>query len=71
LKEVEEGVDSVVLTCSGDGNPKPDIVWRKLGQQSIFRLEDQLKFRYANKITSDHALSLGSDLHLVNLGTNA
>ncbi len=42
---MEEGVDTVVLTCSADGNPKPDIVWRKQGQQSIFRLEEQLKFR--------------------------
>jgi hypothetical protein len=38
-------VDTVLLTCTADGNPKPDIVWRKLGQQSIFRIEEQLKFR--------------------------
>ncbi len=44
-QEVEEGVDTVVLTCSADGNPKPDIIWRKQGQQSIFRLDEQLKFR--------------------------
>ena len=42
--EVEDGVDTVVLMCIADGNPKPDIVWRKLGQSSIFRIEDQLKF---------------------------
>ncbi len=38
-------MDTVVLTCNADGNPKPDIIWRKQGQQSIFRLEEQLKFR--------------------------
>ena len=42
--EVEDGVDTVVLTCVADGNPKPDIVWRKLGQSSIFRIEENLRF---------------------------
>ena len=42
--EVEDGVDNVVLTCVADGNPRPDIVWRKLGQSSIFRIEDNLRF---------------------------
>ena len=42
--EVEDGVDVVVLTCVADGNPKPDIVWRKLGQSSIFRIEQHLRF---------------------------
>ena len=42
--EVEDGVDDVKLTCLADGNPRPDIVWRKLGQSSIFRIEESLRF---------------------------
>ena len=36
-REVEDGVDPVRLRCEAEGNPAPDIVWRKLGQTSIFR----------------------------------
>ena len=37
VAEVEDGVDPVRLRCEAEGNPAPDIVWRKLGQTSIFR----------------------------------
>ena len=42
--EVEDGVDSVVVQCRADGNPRPDVVWRKVGESSIFRLGDKLEF---------------------------
>ena len=46
---VEDGVDTVVLTCLADGNPKPDIVWRKLGKSSIFRFDEHLRFEPVRK----------------------
>jgi len=48
-KEVEDGVDSVSFSCLADGNPTPDIVWRKLGQSSIFRVEEELSFKPVRK----------------------
>ena len=54
-------MDTVLLTCSADGNPKPDIVWRKLGQQSIFRIEEQLKFRSAHMFLMRFSLLAGPD----------
>jgi len=51
-KEVEDGVDSISLSCVADGNPKPDIVWRKLGKSSIFRVEEELSFKPVKKSDS-------------------
>ena len=51
-KEVEDGKDSVKFSCIADGNPKPDIVWRKLGQASIFRVEEELSFKPVRKSDS-------------------
>ena len=43
--EVEAGVDSLTLSCRAHGNPRPDVVWRKLGQNSIFSLGEELSFQ--------------------------
>ena len=50
--EVEDGLDPYRLRCLADGNPKPDIVWRKLGQTSIFSLGEFLKFDPVKKSDS-------------------
>ena len=50
--EVEDGLDPFRLRCIADGNPKPDIVWRKLGQTSIFSLGEILKFEPVKKSDS-------------------
>ena len=42
--EVEDGMDPFILRCLADGNPKPDIVWRKMGQTSIFQVDEFLRF---------------------------
>ena len=41
--EVEADVDTVEITCNADGNPKPDVVWRKSGGESIFTVGKTLK----------------------------
>ena len=47
-EEVESGVDTVVLQCKADANPPPDIVWRKLGTNSIFRIEEYLRLYFGS-----------------------
>ena len=35
--EFEANVDEVQLRCTADGNPAPNIFWRKAGGESILR----------------------------------
>ena len=37
LNELEADVDAVRIKCLAEANPKPDVVWRKAGGESIFR----------------------------------
>ena len=50
--EVEDGLDPFRLRCLAEGNPAPDIVWRKLGHTSIFSLGEFLKFEPVKKSDS-------------------
>ena len=47
--DVEDGLDPFRLRCIADGNPQPDIVWRKLGRTSIISLEETLRFEPVSK----------------------
>ena len=41
----EAGVDSVEVTCEADGNPQPNVVWRKSGDgESLFSVGKHLRF---------------------------
>ena len=35
--EFEANVDSVHIKCMADANPKPDVIWRKAGGESLHR----------------------------------
>ena len=50
--EVEDGLDPFRLRCVAEANPAADIVWRKLGQSSIFSLGEFLKFEPVAKSDS-------------------
>ena len=50
--DVEDGLDPFRLRCIADGNPRPDIVWRKLGRTSIISLEETLIFEPVRKSDS-------------------
>ena len=50
--DVEDGLDPFRLRCIADGNPRPDIVWRKLGRTSIISLEETLRFEPVKKSDS-------------------
>jgi len=43
--EFEANVDEIQLRCAADGNPAPNIFWRKAGGESILRLGDILEFK--------------------------
>lgn len=42
--EFEADVDETRIRCVADANPPPDIVWRKAGGESIFRIGEYLLF---------------------------
>ncbi|TRY76871.1 hypothetical protein TCAL_03833 [Tigriopus californicus] len=44
LFELEADQDRVQIRCVADANPKPDVVWRKAGGESIFRVGADLVF---------------------------
>ena len=50
--DVEDGLDPARLRCIADGNPRPDVVWRKLGRTSIISLEETLRFEPVRKSDS-------------------
>ena len=35
--EFEADVENVHIKCMADGNPKPNVVWRKAGGESLYR----------------------------------
>ena len=35
--EFEANVDSMHIKCMADANPKPDVIWRKAGGESLHR----------------------------------
>ena len=44
--EFEADIDRVEITCKADGNPPPDVVWRKSGGgESIFSVGSTLRVR--------------------------
>lgn len=50
--QVEDGMDPFIVRCLADGNPSPDIAWRKLGQISIFSIGEFLRFEPVKKSDS-------------------
>ena len=42
--QFEANVDEVKIRCIADGNPKPNVFWRKAGGESILRLGETLDF---------------------------
>ena len=42
--QFEANIDEVKIHCVSDGNPKPNVFWRKAGGESILRLGETLDF---------------------------
>eukprot|EP00095_Tigriopus_kingsejongensis_P010153 maker-scaffold575_size133042-snap-gene-0.26 protein:Tk10153 transcript:maker-scaffold575_size133042-snap-gene-0.26-mRNA-1 annotation:"hypothetical protein DAPPUDRAFT_54063" len=44
LFDLEADQDQVMIKCIAEANPPPDVVWRKAGEESIFRVGSELVF---------------------------